>query len=66
MLRQLITTVATRPTSTTPARLQPAELQEIIESLPEVARVIRAQRRPPTSSSQPRSVCTTLKDLCEF
>jgi hypothetical protein len=66
MLRQLITTVATRPTSATPARLQPAELQAIIESLPEVARVMRARRRASMSSRQPRSVCTTLKDLYEF
>ena len=64
MLRHLIT-MAARPTASNAPRLQPAELQNIIESLPEAARVVRARRRP-SSESQPRSVCTTLKDLCEF
>jgi hypothetical protein len=64
MLRHLIT-MAAQPTASNAARLQPYELQAIIESLPEVARAVRARRRA-SVQSQPRSVCSTLKDLCEF
>jgi len=66
MLRQLITTFGVRPTSNglNPTRLQPGELQEILESLPDVARKLRA--RQSLRWAQPRSICTGLKDLCEL
>jgi hypothetical protein len=66
MLRQLITTFAARTSvsGAKAARLQPAELQEILDSIPEVARKLRA--RHSMLQDQPRSVCTSLKDLCEL
>jgi hypothetical protein len=64
MLQQLITSFTTRSADKA-TRLQPGELDELLESVPEVARKrrIRKLRNEP---QPPRSVCTTLKDLCEF
>jgi len=64
MLRQLTTCFGVRPATTTAARLKPAELQAILKSLPEVAHKLRARQF--ALQSQPRSVCTSLKDLCEL
>jgi hypothetical protein len=66
MLRQLITTISARQATSrvNAARLNPGELREILEALPDVARKLRA--RQSTQNVQPRSICTSLKDLCEL
>ena len=64
MLRMLITSIAARQVAGDADRLRPAELRELVESLPEVARKLRA--RQASLQGQPRSVCTSLKDLCEL
>lgn len=63
MLRQLIGAIVARSETTNGARLQPGELQEILESLPEVTRKLRVRA---SRNGAPRSVCTSLKDLCEL
>lgn len=64
MLRQLFTLITVRPASSTPAKLQPGELERLVDSLPEVARKLRARQARLRGS--PRSVSTSLKDLCEL
>jgi len=64
MLRQLLTSITVRPATPPPARLQPGELERLVDSLPEVARKLRA--RQARMRGEPRSVGTSLKDLCEL
>ena len=64
MLHQLITSIAPRSAAKDTPRLQPGELQDLLESVPEVARKLTA--RQPSGQAQPRSVCSSLKDLCEL
>jgi hypothetical protein len=65
MLRQLITSLtARRAPPTRPAVLQPAEIKDILDSLPEMTRELRA--RQTSRQTPPPSVCTSLKDLCEL
>ena len=64
MLRELITSLTARKAPSKDPKLQPGEVQEILDSLPELTRELRARQVTPTP--QPRSVCTSLKDLCEF
>jgi len=64
MLRQLISSFAARPARNNATKLEPAELEELVESLPEVARTLRA--REANRRDEPRSICTSLKDLCEL
>ena len=64
MLQQLITTVTARPATKNATCLQPVELKQLLESMPEVAQKLRV--RQAKREAQPRSVCTSLKDLCEF
>jgi hypothetical protein len=64
MLRQLLSSITVRPATSTSAKLQPGELERLVESLPEVARKLRARQARLRGS--PRSVSTSLKDLCEL
>ena len=64
MLRELITSLTARHAPTRPAVLQPAEIKDILDSLPEVTR--EARGRQTSRQTPPRSVCTSLKDLCEL
>jgi hypothetical protein len=64
MLHQLISVIAPHAAPKNTTRLQPTELQELLDAVPEVARKLSA--RQPSGQSQPRSVCTSLSDLCEL
>jgi hypothetical protein len=64
MLRQLLSSINVRPATSTPAKLRPGELERIVDSLPEVARKLRA--RQARVRGEPRSIATSLKDLCEL
>ena len=64
MLRQLLTSITVRRAPSAPAKLQPGELERLVESLPEVARKLRARKAGRRDS--PPSVSTSLKDLCEL
>ena len=64
MLQQLITSFTTRSADKA-TRLQPGEIEELLDSVPEVSRKLRVRQLRP-QAQPPRSVCTSLKDLCEL
>jgi hypothetical protein len=68
MLQQLLNSL-TAKTIKSVATPRPAQVRQIVETVPAPApdqRTQLAEPAPPNLRIAPRSVCTSLKDLCEL